>query len=194
MATYSWDPQDAGSFPLALETENFGSRTASSASWHQAWHSCSSGTRIYLQTDLPVWTLCYHPDKLWMHWNVFAELRGCSWSSDLYGSESRRQPVNCIPSPHCPWQPLLSSHSLTQRPPSLSSDLQEKEVFAPCSSVGSLLQSWKRQNLLLTSGAAALRYLLVTSRTRRGRWCIIRLCLMWLLFAVWFGCCEEPAV
>lgn len=140
MATYSLDPQDAGSFPFALEIANFGSRTASSASWHQAWHSCSSGTRIYLQTNLPVWILCYHPDKLGMHWNVFAELRGCSWSSDLCSSESRRQPGNCIPSPHYPWQPLLNFHSPTQRPSSLSSDLQENEVLAPCSSVGFLLE------------------------------------------------------
>lgn len=138
MATFSWDPQDAGSFPFALETASFGSRTTSSASWHQAWHSCS-GTRIYLQTNLPVWTLCYHPDKLWMHWNVFAELRGCSWSSDLYSSESRRQPVNCIPSLHCPWQSLLNSHSLHDALPACP------VTYRKSSSVGSLLENWKNQ-------------------------------------------------
>lgn len=53
---------------------------------------------------------------------------------------------------------------------------------------------WKNHSFLLISGAAALKYLLVTSRTCRGRWCIIRLCLMWLHFAVWLGCCKEPDV
>lgn len=47
MATDSWDPRDIGSFLFALETANFGSRTASSASWHKPWRSCSSGRRIY---------------------------------------------------------------------------------------------------------------------------------------------------
>lgn len=190
MATYSWDPQDAGSFPFALETENFGSRTASSASWHQAWHSCSSGTRIYLQTDLPVWTLCYHPYKLWMHWNVFAGLRGCSSSSDLYGSESRRQLVNFIPSPHNLYSAPIPSHSALPPCPVTYRKrgcLLRAVLWAPDCRAG-------RNSLLLTSGAATLINLLVSGRTCRGRWCIIQLCLMWLLFAVWFGCCKEPAV
>lgn len=64
-------------------------------------------------------SLCYHPDELWMYWNVFAELRGCSWGEDLYDWQSRRHPVNWIPASHCFWNALLNSRSLTQPPSNL---------------------------------------------------------------------------